>query len=149
MIWLCGTGLVFMLSLTNANADDGARQRTEARIFTQFEKYEAWQEEVDSELEELWRRVENVRQIGQITQIYDRIEPFVKQYEAQWKQVDMTQKKGRRILLRIDRACEQIAEQWPPAPPECQEELRELWRFLRDTNTRQSEIGDSYNVSGR
>ena len=80
MAWLCMTGLVLVLSLTNARADDRAKQRAEARIFTQMEKYEAWQEEVESELEELWRHTDTG--------------PYSKQFSAQWKKVDMTQGKG-------------------------------------------------------
>ena len=144
-VWLGIGGLSWavMVVSSDVRADDRARQRTEARIITQSEKYETWQEEIDGELEELWRRKENLKQINRITQKYYRIEPFVKPYEDQWEKVDMTQQKGHRILLRIDRACQRIKERWPPEPPECQEELSEFWRFYRDTQGRQSEIGDS------
>ena len=127
MAWLCIASLV-LVSVIDAHADDRAKQRAEARIFTQMEQYEAWQEEVESELERLRGHTE--------------AGPYSKQFSAQWEKVNMTRRKGRRILLRINRACEQIAERWPPAPPECQEERRELQRFFFDTHSRQSDIDD-------
>ena len=141
-VWLGIGGLSWavMAVSSDARADDRARQRTEARIITQSEKYEAWQEEVESELEELWRRAENLKQINRITQIRDRHKPFEDRYWAQWEKIDMTQKKGHRILSRIRQACQRIEERWPPAPPECQEELSEFQRFYNDTQTRQSEL---------
>ena len=134
--------VLLVLFASSAFADDRAKQRAEARIFTQIEKYEAWQEEVDRALEALWDRAERLRQMSQRTQHSGKLAPFQNQYEAQWKQVDRTREKGRRILSRIKRACEQIAEQWPPAPPECQEEYQALRDFYRHTRKRKVETWD-------
>lgn len=139
---LCLISFVLMLSLTHAHADDRAKQRAEDRIFTQMEKYEAWQEEIERELETLWDRAERLRQMGQVTRHSGKLAPFAKQFVAQEKKVERSRDKGWRILSRIQRACERIAEQWPPAPPECQEEYQALRDFQLRTRKRVIEAGD-------
>ena len=139
-VWLGIGGLVLVASLADARADDRARQRTEARTATQYEKFEAWQEEMDSELDELLRRAGNLRRSGgrRAAEEWAR-----QQYEAQEQAVKIVRGKGSRLLSRIRRACQQMAERWPPEPPECQEELHALVYFLNRTLTRQSEAYDS------
>ena len=138
-VLLCITILVLVLSLTDVHADDRAKQRAESRIFTQMEKYEAWQEEVDSELDELMRQAGNYRR----TRGNEAAEARAWQhYLAQDHAVDISQSKGSRILSRIRRACQQMAERWPPESFACQEEFPELVRFHRRTSTRRGEAYD-------
>lgn len=137
MMWVYIVSLILVLPLTHAHADDRAKQRAETRLFTQMEKYEAWQEEVDAALDELSRRAGNVRRSSG-----DARARAIEQYYVQHDTVKISQSKGSRILSRIRRACEQIAKKWPPEPPECQEELPELRRFRSETSTRRSRTYD-------
>ena len=138
MAWLCIASLV-LVSVIDAHADDRAKQRAEAHIFTQIEKYEAWQEEIERELEALWDRAERLRQMGQRTQHSGKLAPFQESFSAQSGKVRRSRDKGYRILSRIRRACQQIKERWPPEPPECQEEFPVLLRFHNRLSTRQSD----------
>ena len=131
--------VLLVLFASSAFADDRAKQRTEARIFAQIEKYEAWQEEVDSALDELMRQAGNYRRARGNKAAATRA---WQQYLAQDDAVDISQSKGSRILSRIRRACQQMAERWPPESFACQEEFPELVRFHRRTSTRRGEAYD-------
>ena len=131
--------ILLVLFASSAFADDRAKQRAEARLFTQIEKYEAWQDEVDRALDELMRQAGNYRRTRGNEAAKARA---WQHYLAQDDAVEISQDKGSRILSRIRRACQQMAERWPPESFACQEEFPELVRFHNSTTTRRAEAYD-------
>ena len=132
-MWLCITSLILMMSVTDAGAnDDRARQRAEARVIKQYEKFEGWQEKASTQVDRLHLMAQDFRRVRSPRGRENEAERIARlNYAGQLDVVERSIEEGERLYARIVRACQRMEERWPPVPPECEEEeIGELYSIL-------------------
>ena len=145
-MWLCITSLILMMSVTDAGAtDDRARQRAEARVIKQYEKFEVWQEKVSTQVDRLHLIAQDFRRVRSRRGKENEAERIVRlNFAGQRDVVERSLEEGERLYARIVRACQRMEERWPPVPPECEgEEIRELYSILWSNIARRRNSADS------